>query len=47
MEASGGEKKREERYRIKPTYSPLSLSLPQPLEEHEGSIEGDNLAPSY
>jgi hypothetical protein len=26
---------------------PLSKSLPQPLEEHEGSIEGDNLALSY
>jgi len=47
VNARGKKKKRGERYRIAPTYSPLFLSLPQPLEEHEGSIEGDNLALSY
>lgn len=34
--------KKEELFRITPICSFLSWSLPQPLEEHEGSIEGDN-----
>jgi hypothetical protein len=34
----GREKRRGSFYRITPTYSPLSYSLLQPLEEHEGSV---------